>query len=206
MTPKELPENWKNHITVVTNKVRNSIAQLWDMRKVLPKKLRISVYNAIVNSQLSYAIPVWGGFDSCDSLKSLFILQKQALRNLFSIRRESKHVKGHTKEKFNELRILTVYNIYNYATLLHLVKLKMLKEPAYLYDLLGLQNVTNERKNRVNLPNLKLKHYQNNFFYQAPKLWNSICSSQSHCDSLPNAPTLNCLKTRLKIFLQFLPT
>ena len=194
--------SWKSHITTVGNKVRNSISQLWNMRKVIPKNLQVSVYNAIINSQLSYAIAVWGAFKTQDSLKPLFVLQKRALRNLFSIKRESKYVKGHTKSKFNELSILTVYNLYNYATLLHLIKLLYLKKPMYLYELLGLHNITEVKRSRITPPNLKLSHYQNNFCYQAIKLWNNLCSSPSQCELITSAPTLSCLKSRLKNFIR----
>ena len=193
---------WKKHITTVANKVRNSISQLWEMRKVIPKSLQISVYNAIINSQFSYAIAVWGAFRSYDSLKPLFLLQKRALRNLFSIKRESKYVKGHTKSKFNELGILTVYNLYNYATLLHLAKLLTLKKPQYLCELLGLHDMSEGRRNRITPPKLKLSHYQNNFCYQAITLWNNLCSSPSHCEPITRAPTLNCLKSRLKTIVR----
>ncbi len=54
--------NWKKHIQHVTCKVRGSIASLYDMRKVIPRKLKNSVYNCIVNSQLSYGISVWGAY------------------------------------------------------------------------------------------------------------------------------------------------
>ena len=194
--------SWKTHITAVSNKVRNSISQLWNMRKVIPKNLQINVYNAIINSQLSYAIAVWGAFKTHDSLKPLFVLQKRALRNLFSIKRESKFVKGHTKNKFNELRILTVYNLYNYATLLHLIKLLIFKKPVYLFELLELHNVKEEKRKRITPLNLKLSHYQNNFCYQSVKLWNNLCSSPSQCDSITCAPTLSCLMSRLKNFIR----
>ena len=46
------------------NKVRNSIGQLFVMKKFMPKKLGTTIYNAIVNSQLSYAIAVWGGTEN----------------------------------------------------------------------------------------------------------------------------------------------
>ena len=193
--------SWNKHILAVSNKLRSSIAELWIMRKVLPEKLKINVYNALVNSQLTYAIPVWGGFASHDSLKPLFLLQKRALRNLFSIKRESKHVKGHTKGKFNELSILTVYNLYNYATLLHLAKLIILKEPAILCKLMKL-SLSDLRSNRIFLPCLKLNHYQNNFCYLGPKLWNLLCSSPSYCNSITTAPSLTSLKSRLKRLLQ----
>ena len=69
--------SWKKHITYVCNKTRSSIAQLYNMRNVIPKNLKVSVYNAIVNSQFSYAISVWGGYATSDSLKPIFLLQKK---------------------------------------------------------------------------------------------------------------------------------
>ena len=149
---------------------------------------------------MTYALPVWGGFTAQDTLKPLFILQKRALRNLFSIKRESKYVRGHTKSKFNELGILTVYNLYNYATLLHLAKLIILKEPVILCNLMKLSN-TDPRGNRIFLPCLKLSHYQNNFCYLGPKLWNLLCSSPSYCSSITMAPSLTSLKSRLRSLL-----
>lgn len=189
--------SWKEHISTVTNRVRSSVAELYGMRKIIPKNLKISVYNAIVNSQLSYAIPVWGGFGSRDSLKSLFLLQKRALRNLFCIPRVSKHIPGHTKRVFNDLRILTVYNIFNYMTLLHLAKLIILHQPNVLCDLMKLDNSEN-RRCKIFQPQLYLSHYQNNFCYIGPKQWNSLCSSSACFDSIIMAPSLNCQKTRLK--------
>ena len=195
--------SWKNHIQTVINKVRCSIGQLYEMRKVIPKNLRTSIYNAIVNSQLSYAILVWGGYDHVDSLNQLFLLQKKALRNLFAIKKVSRFVKGHTKEVFNEFNILTVYNVYGYMTVLHLAKLIRLKEPIYLCELLHILDPPSTRNNRIFQPKLSLRHYMNNFCYQGPNLWNSICSSPNYCDNITTAPTLPCLKSRLKrLFLK----
>ena len=47
---------------------------------------------------------------------------------------------------------------------------------------------------------LSLKHYMNNFCYQGPKLWNAISSSSTYCESITAAPTISCLKSRLKKF------
>lgn len=191
--------SWDKHIRLLTNKVRNSIAQLYNMRKVLPPKLKTSVYNAIVNSQLSYAITVWGGSMTGDKLKPLFLLQKRALRNLYSIRRVSKHIKGHTKSVFQKHNILTVYNIYNYMTICCIGKLVGLSEPVYLFQILRL-DMPNQR-HTLFVPKLSRNHYQNSFCYQAPKLWNLLSSSASFCFETTKAPTLNCLKSRLKRFL-----
>lgn len=192
--------SWKKHITYVCNKTRSSIAQLYNMRNVIPKNLKVSVYNAIVNSQFSYAISVWGGYATSDSLQPIFLLQKKSLRNLFCIKKESKYIRGHTKSTFLKHRILTVYNIYNYMTLLQLAKLIRLKEPLILCDLMKLTSAEN-RNNRIYLPKLNLSHYQNNFCYQAPKLWNILCSSPKYSNSITLAPSLNCQKSRIKSLL-----
>ena len=170
------------------------------MSRVIPRGLRTTVYNAIVNSQLSYAIQVWGGFDSHDSLHEIFLLQKRALRNLFRIKRTSKHVRGHTKPIFRKFNILTVYSVYGYMTTLHLAKIIISKEPQYLFDLLRLSNLSETRNNRMYQPTLSLNHYMNNFCFQAPKLWNTISSSPTYCENVAAAPSLSCLKLRLKRF------
>ena len=166
------------------------------MRNVIPKKLRCSVYHSIINSQFSYAISTWGGSES--NLKHIFILQKRALRNLFGIKKVSKFIKGHTKEVFAEYKILTVYNVYNYMTLLQLSKLILLKEPKYLCKLLSLLENATLRHNRLPLPKLSLKHYKSNFCYTGPRLWNALNTASSYCNNIAKAPTISCFKSRLK--------
>lgn len=191
--------SWKKHILTVENKVRNSIGQLYDMRKVIPKKLGTTIYNAIVNSQLSYAIAVWGGREN--DLHKLFILQKRALRNLFGIKKVSKFVRGHTKQIFHSKKILTVFNIYKHATILNFAKMVLNKEPEYLCKLLNIYNPILTRNNRIFQPALSLEHYKMNFCYSAPKFWNIMCNFSDDCKNIVNAPTLSCLKNRLKKFL-----
>ena len=119
----------------------------WGAEKVLQNLATLlwSVANYLM--QLSYAIPVWGGFTSYDSLKPLLFLHKRALRNLFCIRWVSKHIPGHTKSVFNDVKILTwsMYEIFNYMTLLHLAKLITFHQPDVLGDLLKLDNCENRQ-------------------------------------------------------------
>ena len=151
---------------------------------------------------MSYAISVWGAHTNVDRLKPLFLLQKKALRNLFRIRRVSKYVKGHTKMVFIENKILSVYNIYNYMTVLEIHKLMMFQEPQYLCEILNLEDDNLlRRNNRISIPFFKNTHYQNNFCYQAPDLWNFLGANASVCDNVTNSPSLNSMKARLKRFL-----
>ena len=140
----------------------------------------------------------------CDRLKGLFILQKKALRNLFSIRRISKHVRGHTKPIFDKHGILTVYNIYNYMTLLCTAKLLFTLKPTYLFELMHLEITPSTRNNRIYLPFLKCAQYQSNFCFQGPKLWNILSSNADLCNNITTAPSINATKSRLKKFLMLI--
>ena len=127
------------------------------------------MYNALVNSHLSYAISVWGNGDNVIKLKPLFYHRKNVYETFSRIRRESKLIGGHTKSTFNENKILTVHKLYTYFTLITSVPtLHLRKNPEYLYDLLKIE----ESKHRMFIPLLPTNHSQKNFLYQGPKLWN----------------------------------
>ena len=61
-------------------------------------------------------------------------------------------------------------------------------------------NLSN-RNNRVYVPKLKLNRYQNNFCFQAPKIWNSLASASVVCGNITTAPTMTALCKILKQFL-----
>ena len=166
------------------------------MRRIITPSLRNSVYNALVNSNLSYAISVWGSGANESKLRPLFIIQKRCLRNLYKVRKESKLVKGHTKTTFNAQNILTVYNLYYYFTLSCIARIRKIENPEYLYSLLNIDN----NKQRMVIPLLKTEHYQLNFMFQGPKLWNQMLPYIK--DKHFNLPwNMNLFKTRVKSFL-----
>ena len=110
-------------------------------------------------------------------------------------------IKGHTKAVFEQHNIMTVYSIYNYMSILCLNKLLILEEPKYLHEILRLKPHGLLRNERIFVPSLKLKHYQNNFCYQAPTICNFIGSNSSLCNNVIHAPSTNSMKSRLKSFL-----
>ena len=171
------------------------------MRKVVPKSMKNSIYNAVVNSHLSYGISIWGGSAAGDKLNPLFVLQKRALRNLFGIKRVSKFVRGHTKQVFGTFNILTVYNIYNYMTVINYGKLIFQQKPSFLCKILNIDKFIDMPNSNAYLPKLNTNHLQNNFCYQGPKLWNLLKSSAETCNKITDSPNMNTLRFRLKSFL-----
>ena len=66
--------NWKSNIKqLVTRfkKVSCTVGSLFEMRRVINKNLRVSVYNALVNSQFTYNISVWGSTASKSKVNNL---------------------------------------------------------------------------------------------------------------------------------------
>ena len=85
--------------------------------------------------------------------------------------------------------------------IINIAKLMRFDVPLVLCRLLNLQLMKSSNNNRLYLPKLQLNQYQNNFLYQAPKLWNLLTSANLYCSSITQAPSINMLKSRLKIFL-----
>ena len=86
---------------------------------------------------------------------------------------------------------MTVHNLYNYFTPTDMSKLYHLELPKYIHNLLNIDNT----KQRIELPLLYTSHYQNNFAYQGPRLWNLIRNSnylQLYDLSNLNLSFLNC--------------
>ena len=93
------------------------------------------------------------------------MLQKRALRNWFGIKRESKFVRGHTKQMFGKFNILTVYNIYNYMTVINYAKLIFQEKPSFLCKILNITKSKDMQNSYAYLPKLNTNQIQNNFCY-----------------------------------------
>ena len=140
------------------------------MRRIITKNLRTSVYNALINSHLAYGISIWGSSASQVKLKNLFVLQKKAIRNRFGIKKESKIVKGHTKRTFNDNYILTVHNLASYFTITCISQIRLERTSNCLYELMNIDDT----RPRMILPMINSNHFQNNFLFYGPKIWNLI--------------------------------
>ena len=162
--------NWNSQIKHIGKKITSTIGSLYEMRRIITKNLRTSVYNALINSHLAYDISIWGSSASQVKLKNLFVLQKKAIRNLFGIKKESKNVKGHTKRTFNDNNILTVHNLAIYFTITCIYQIRLERTPNCLYELLNIDDT----RPRMILPMINSSHFQNNFLFYGPKIWNLI--------------------------------
>ena len=62
---------WKKHISTLTSKISRITGSLHSIKRIIPTSMKTSVYNALVNSHLTYAISVWGADPTGNKLQSL---------------------------------------------------------------------------------------------------------------------------------------
>ncbi|XP_065651061.1 uncharacterized protein LOC136079263 [Hydra vulgaris] len=98
--------NWKNHITLVENKISKTIGVMHKTKHLLSKKCLLDLYYSFIHSYISYCNIAWAS--TCPSaLKNIYIKQKQASRIICSV-----HKYTHSKPLLREIKALNVYELY----------------------------------------------------------------------------------------------
>ena len=97
---------WTEHINNIANKIAKVNSVLYRMKYILPEKVKLQIYNALVIPHLTYGIVAWGD-TSRSLLKRLFILQKKCLRTVANAKYNS-----HTDPLFKKYNVLKLQDIF----------------------------------------------------------------------------------------------
>lgn len=104
--------SWKPHINSVIKKLNKGIFILRQTTMTLGKKHNLLVFNAFIQSHLSYGITLWGSEEgNATILLDLFRKQKRAVRMINNIWDKRSSCRG----LFKKDRILTLASIYIYS-------------------------------------------------------------------------------------------
>ena len=98
--------NWKAHITQISNKISKSIAILRFLRYCYPQNVLKMIYMSLIYSHINYCNLIWGAAED-GIIEPLFLLQKKAIRII-----TQSHYLEHTAPLFENLKLLTVYQVY----------------------------------------------------------------------------------------------
>ena len=88
--------SWKNHISIVENKVAKNIGSLHKAKNVFSKGGLKTLYISFVHSYLNYGNIVWGSTTQT-KLKKLASKQKQAIRAIYAAE--------YTRENMEEMKV-----------------------------------------------------------------------------------------------------
>ena len=109
--------DWNEHINIVRNKMAKN-ESVMNSRHVglLTSSALYSLYCTLVMHYLTYCCEVWGN-NYKTRIQSLFILQKRAIRICLNT-----NYKCHTKQLFNQLRSLNVFDTIDLNSLVFMCK------------------------------------------------------------------------------------
>ena len=163
---------WKNHISFVSNKVARVSGTLNRLKHFLPRNALLILYNSLILPHLNYNLLIWGNTHT-SSLSNLHRLQKRALRNIDNV-----SYLAHTGPIFKELRILNIFDLYNYQLGIFLYCFHHNLLPKVFKTFFALNadfhSYDTRAKNQLHLPVSRTRIKQSQVRFAGVKLWNSL--------------------------------
>ena len=197
---------WTHHIRFLSKKMSRNCGILYKMKGILPQKAMLTLYHSFIQSHLNYCSLIWG-MGSKNSIKTLFVGQKKAMRALipgfvnYYYNKTTEEPPKHTKQTFNDHNILTVYSLILKNIMLFMYKTKYL---AWLVPD-GIQQLfassTNQRTEALTE---RLTTQVNSMFIKGKRLYLEVLGEATEVNS--TLPTLSLgnfrnFKNRLKSYL-----
>ena len=169
---------WASHIRALRTKMSRYIGVMYRLKKMLPVKAQLQIYQSFVQSHLNFCSLVWG-FAAKSNIESLFARQKQGIRAVMPGRVNYCYRDGnpadHTKASFQKFGILTIHSIIvkNALLLLHKIKYMPSTLPKSVVELMP-NNIPSYGSNfEDNIDWLSIYNqplYRKSVFYKGPML------------------------------------
>ena len=187
---------WNQHISVVLNKISKTTGIIAKVRHLLPANLTRNLYLTLVQPYISYCNLVWSRAESSTQLDKILKIQKKYCRLLtFS------DFRAHSKPLFVQLRLLNVYQIYQYQLGVFMY-LQINNSPLNNISIMftfhpnsSVHSHFTRQHNKIHIVRCRTKMRQLTLIYQGPKLWESFPAS------IRNSPSVTVFRRRLKLFL-----
>ena len=167
--------NWTKQVNNVKRNSFNSTRNLHRINHLLPIKVKIHLYNALITPHFDYADVVWGGCGKTNS-KKLQLVQNFAAKSITGNRKYDSATNSLQKLKF--LNLQQRRNIHE-AVFVHKSILQL--NPSNINtEYLQQRPTSNTRQShegKLNLPTHRTSKYENSPFYRTIKSWNSCPSN-----------------------------
>ena len=177
---------FKYHVTAVSKKISRATGLMYRIRRYVDNKTPTMIYNTLVYPFLLYGIPIWGNADNVH-LKSILTIQIKAVRLISN--KDSyigdTFVKEPSAPLFKNLKVLTIYDIYNVETLKFVYDSLKKTNPTQFHDYYcyppNLCNTAANRNNNLNTPSVRTTTYGlKSLKYSGAILWNNLPNIVRH--------------------------
>lgn len=176
--------NWNSHVECIMQKISSGLYALRKMQKLCDTKTLKSIYFAYIHSNIAFGISLYGA-TSINNLNSILKSQKKAIRIILNLKNSSS-----VRDHFISLKILTVYGLYIYETVLG-VKLNL----GNLQLLGDFHNYNTRHRNELAVPSHNLQIYTKKPQYAGTKFFNHLPQN------IKSEQNLRTFKRKLKEYL-----
>lgn len=167
--------SWKDHITYLAGKIARGIGVIIKARQYLDKNALISLYYSFVYPYYTYCNHIWGN-TRASNLNRLFILQKKIIRIISHVSN-----KTHTAPLFQELRMLTLWDINKYLIGCFMYRVFHKKVPdlfqTFFVTNMDIHQYNTRQESLLHIPYVKTDLGKTGIRYSGAIIWNSILKS-----------------------------
>ena len=162
------------HIDYICSKLSRTVGIIYRLKELVPKMVKISLYNTLFYPLLTYNILVWGSTTN-NHLYPLQILQKRIVRIIDQI-----GFRDHTNPSFFNNKLLKLPDVHEYFVAIYMYKnLDAFNTNADFHH----YNTRGREELRSDL--CRLKKAQMSIKFVGPKIWNQLPASLKGATSLP---------------------
>ena len=162
------------HIDYICSKLSRTVGIIYRLKELVPKMVKISLYNTLFYPLLTYNILVWGSTTN-NHLYPLQILQKRIVRIIDQI-----GFRDHTNPSFFNNKLLKLPDVHEYFVAIYMYKnLDAFNTNADFHQ----YNTRGREELRSDL--CRLKKAQMSIKFVGPKIWNQLPASLKGATSLP---------------------
>ena len=183
---------WDTHAKTVCKKISSACYFLNKLRHRLDTHNKLLIYHSLVNSHISYALPIWQGMTQ-KMEKQLISKQNGAVRAVFNL-----HYRESTKEVLKLNNVLNLTQTMCYTTLLLVKSTKQPMNPhlSNLFPSKAASNLRSGSRNLLFVPKTSTKNAQQQSSFIAPSIWNV------HDETIKQLPYASFREATKKLILE----
>ena len=181
------------HIDMLCSKISKSLYIINRVKNMLPRKILLTLYFALVHSHLTYCVSIYGCATKT-SLNKIFMKQKKAIRTICNV-----NMRTHTAPLFLEQKILTIEKMIKFSKIKFMHNFVNNKLPL---SFTGSWVKNNERNPGYNLRNAEEFHIMQHHHSTLTRLpIFSFAAEWNGCHESKNNPNIRFFLKNLKIQL-----
>jgi len=166
---------FRYHVQEVCSHLSRSVGMLRRLSVIVPRRIRLTIYNSLIFSKASYGVAAWGRGCCVSRIENMLRSAQKCI------------LAGSTSKILN---MFTFDSMYQYFTAVKLFKTIRMGEHQYFTAAFGnlvpshVHNTRFSSGNNFNVPYLSKAKSQKNFYYQSVIIWNRLPEDVKNCTSI----------------------